>query len=113
MTRKRSARTGWNIVGLGVFVVMAFPVYWMISTAFKSTSQINSFNPSWLPTQLTFAHFRNVINTPGFLTDVTNSLIVVLATVVIALALSFFAAVSLARYRFSGRKLVIVLVIGI
>ena len=43
----------------------------------------------------------------------TNSLIVVLATVVIALGLSFFAAVALARYRFSGRKLVIVLVIGI
>jgi N,N'-diacetylchitobiose transport system permease protein len=44
---------------------------------------------------------------------VANSVIVVLATVVIALALSFFAAVALAKYRFSGRKLFIVLVIGI
>ena len=42
-----------------------------------------------------------------------NSVIVVLATVAIALALSFFAAVALAKYRFSGRKLFIVLVIGI
>ena len=32
---------------------------------------------------------------------------------VIALVLSFFAAVALAKYRFSGRKLFIVLVIGI
>jgi N,N'-diacetylchitobiose transport system permease protein len=113
MRRKRSARTGWNIVGLLVFVVMVFPVYWMIATAFKSDNQINSYNPTWFPTQLTLQHFRSAVDTPGFWSDVGNSLIVVLATVVIALVLSFFAAVALARYRFTGRKLVIVLVIGI
>jgi N,N'-diacetylchitobiose transport system permease protein len=113
MRRKRSARTGWNIVGLLVFVVMVFPVYWMIATAFKSDNQINSYNPTWFPTQLTLQHFRSAVDTPGFWSDVENSLIVVLATVVIALVLSFFAAVALARYRFTGRKLVIVLVIGI
>jgi N,N'-diacetylchitobiose transport system permease protein len=37
----------------------------------------------------------------------------VLSTVAIALVLSFFAAIALAKYRFSGRKLFIVLVIGI
>jgi N,N'-diacetylchitobiose transport system permease protein len=85
----------------------------MIATAFKSDRQINSYTPSWLPTQLTLQHFRAAVDTPGFWSDVTNSLVVVLATVVIALLLSFFAAVALARYRFGGRKLVIVLVIGI
>lgn len=113
MTRRRSARAGWNIVGLCLFLVMVFPVYWMISTAFKSDGQINSFNPSWLPTQLTLQHFHKALTTPGFWSDVINSLIVVLMTVLIALVLSFFAAVALARYRFTGRKLVIVLVIGI
>ena len=113
MRRKRRTRTGWNIVGIGVFLVMVFPVYWMIATAFKSDNQINSYTPSWLPTQLTLQHFTTTFNTPGFWSDVLNSLVVVLATVVIAVALSFFAAVALARYRFGGRKLVIVLVIGI
>lgn len=113
MRRKRSARTGWNLAGLVVFVVMVFPVYWMIATAFKSDDQINSYIPTWFPTQLTLQHFRTALNTPGFWSDVGNSLIVVLGTVLIALVLSFFAAVALARYRFGGRKLVIVLVIGI
>jgi N,N'-diacetylchitobiose transport system permease protein len=44
---------------------------------------------------------------------VKNSAIVVAAVVAIALVLSFFAAVSLAKYRFTGRKLFIVLMIGI
>ena len=42
-----------------------------------------------------------------------NSAIVVFFTVAVALVLSFFAALALAKYRFTGRKLFIVLVIGI
>ena len=42
-----------------------------------------------------------------------NSLIVVTVTVAISIVLAFLAAVALARYRFGGRKLFIVLVIGI
>src|SRR5205814_1836257 len=53
------------------------------------------------------------VHRPYFWTDVKNSVIVVLVTVAIALVLSFLAAISLAKYRFSGRKLFIVLVIGI
>ncbi len=113
MSRKARRQAGWNTVGLIVFAVMAFPVYWMISTSFKSDGQINSFTPSWFPTQLTLQHFRTAIARPYFWTDVRNSLIVVSATVLIALTVSFFAALALAKYRFTGRKLFIVLVIGI
>ena len=113
MRRKARQRLGWNVVGLIVFFVMAFPVYWMISTAFKTNGQIYDFTPSWLPTHLTLAHFRAAINRPYFWTDVKNSAIVVFFTVAVALVLSFFAALALAKYRFTGRKLFIVLVIGI
>lgn len=113
MSRKTSRRLGWNVIGLVLFVVMVFPVFWMISTAFKPTDEINSFTPTWLPTHLTLSHFTTAMNHSYFWTDVKNSVIVVLATVLIALALAFFAAVALAKYRFTGRKLFIVLVIGI
>lgn len=42
-----------------------------------------------------------------------NSVIIVSVTVVIAMALAFLAAVALAKYRFTGRKLFIVLMIGV
>ena len=111
--RQGSSRLGWNVIGLALFVVMAFPVFWMISSAFKSNSQIYSFTPSWFPTHPTLQHFTTAIHRPYFWTDVKNAVIVVLVTVGIALVLSFFAAVALAKYRFSGKKLFIVLVIGI
>ena len=113
MRSKGARRAGWNAVGLVVFVVTVFPVFWMISTAFKSNDEITSLNPTWVPTHPTLQHFRDALNRPYFWTDVKNSLIVVLFTVVIAMTLAFLAAVALSKYRFTGRKLFIVLVIGV
>ena len=110
---RRARQTGWNIVGIAVFVVMVFPVFWMISTAFKSNEQIISLTPTWFPLHPTLQHFRDAINRPFFWEDVKNSLIVVSVTVGLSIVLAFLAAIALARYRFGGRKLFVVLVIGI
>ena len=50
---------------------------------------------------------------PYFWDDVKNSLIIVLVTVAIAMVLAFLAAIALAKYRFTGLKVFIVLMIGI
>jgi N,N'-diacetylchitobiose transport system permease protein len=106
-------RAGWNAVGVALFVVMVFPVFWMISTAFKPDDQINSQTPTWFSAKPTLHHFTDAIHTPFFWTDVKNSLIIVTITVAVAMTLAFLAAVALAKYRFTGRKLFIVLMIGI
>jgi N,N'-diacetylchitobiose transport system permease protein len=111
--RRRTRQAGWDALGLAVFVVLVFPVFWMISTAFKSNDQIVSLTPTWLPLHPTLSHFRDAIDKPFFWEDVKNSLIVVLVTVAISVALAFLAAIALARYGFTGRKLFVVLVIGI
>jgi N,N'-diacetylchitobiose transport system permease protein len=111
--RKRWSRIGWNALGIAAFVVMVFPVYWMISTAFKPDAEINRLKPTWFPTHPTVAHFRDAINRPFFWDDVKNSLIVVLVTVAVSMVLAFLAAVALAKFRFSGRKVFIVLMIGV
>jgi N,N'-diacetylchitobiose transport system permease protein len=106
-------RLGWDALGLAVFVVMVFPVYWMVSTAFKSSDEIVSLTPTWVPTHPTLHNFATAIHKPFFWADVKNSLIIVGATVAISVVLAFLAAVALARYGFSGRKLFVILVIGI
>jgi N,N'-diacetylchitobiose transport system permease protein len=106
-------RTGWNVVGLVLFGFLVFPVFWMISTAFKPDDQIVSQNPTWFSGSPTLSHFRDAIDKPFFWQDVKNSLIIVAATVAISMTLAFLAAVALAKYRFTGRKIFIVLMIGI
>jgi N,N'-diacetylchitobiose transport system permease protein len=113
MSRQGVNRIGWNVIGIALTVVMAFPVFWMISSAFKTDSQIYGFTPTWFPTHPTLQHFTAAIDRPYFWTDVKNAVIVVLIAVAIALVLAFFAAVALAKYRFTGSALFIILVIGI
>ena len=99
--------------GLALFVVLVFPVFWMISTAFKPDDEINSAEPTWFSLSPTLDHFRDAMDRPYFWQIVQNSLIVVLVAVGVSIVLAFIAAVALAKYRFTGRKLFIVLMIGI
>jgi len=112
----RARRTGWNLVGAVVLVLMVFPVYWMISTAFKPDNEIIGTTPTWIPSSATLSHFREAIagsDHPYFWNAVVNSLIVVSITVAVSIALSFLAAVALAKFRFTGRKVFIVMMIAI
>jgi N,N'-diacetylchitobiose transport system permease protein len=111
--RRRLVRALWNVVGLAVFAVSVFPVYWMISTAFKPDTEINSFSPTWFSSHPTLQHFRDAMARPYFWDVVKNSLIVVGAVVALSMVVAFLAAVALAKYRFTGNKLFVVLVIGI
>ena len=113
-SRRRGHRqAGWNALGLAVSLVLVFPVYWMVSTAFKPDDGIIALKPQWFPLHPTLDHFTAAMKQPYFWDDVKNSLIIVLVTVGIAMVLAFLAAVALAKYRFSGLKVFIVLMIGI
>jgi N,N'-diacetylchitobiose transport system permease protein len=85
----------------------------MVSTAFKPEDEVNGVSPTWFPTHPTLDHFRDAMARPFFWDDVRNSLVVVSVTVALSLVLAFLAAVALAKFRFTGRRLFIILVIGI
>jgi N,N'-diacetylchitobiose transport system permease protein len=110
---KRAHQAAWDTVGVAIFVVMIFPVFWMISTAFKPEDQVNSLTPTWLSMHPTLQHFRDAMQMPFFWNDVVNTIIVVCVAVLVAMVAAFLAAVAVAKYRFTGRKLFIVLVIGV
>ncbi len=109
----KGARLGWNVVAIAILVVLVFPVYWMFSTAFQTTDQINRLRPTWFPLHPTLRHFHDAIHRPYFWSSVENSLIIVSITVAVSIVLAFLAAVALAKFRFAGRKLFIVGLIGI
>jgi N,N'-diacetylchitobiose transport system permease protein len=111
--RRRHSQAGWNVLGLGVSLVLVFPVYWMVSTAFKPDDGIIALKPEWIPLHPTLDHFTTAMKQPFFWDDVKNSVIIVLVTVAIAMVLAFLAAIALAKYRFTGLKVFIVLMIGI
>ena len=106
-------RVALNATGLFVFVVVAFPVYWMVATAFKQGQDVLSYDPVWLPRDPTLESFRDAISRPYFWSGVRNSLIVVLSVVAVSIVLAFLAALALAKFRFYGRRPFIVVIFAV
>ena len=111
--RRRLRKAGWNLVALLVLLVMVFPVYWMVSTAFKPGRKILSYTPQWIPTHPTLSNFTDAVHQAFFWDAVKNSLIVVSVVVALSLVLAFFAALALAKFNFYGRKAFIVIILGV
>jgi N,N'-diacetylchitobiose transport system permease protein len=112
-SRKRLRKAGWNALGLLVLAVMVFPVFWMVSTAFKRGHDILSYTPQWIPTHPVLSNFSDAIHQQFFWNAVKNSLIVTSVVVVLALILAFLAALALAKFNFYGRKPFIVVILGV
>ncbi|MFB8773372.1 carbohydrate ABC transporter permease [Streptomyces broussonetiae] len=104
MKRTLFGRLWPNVTAVVLFVGCVFPVYWMISTAFKPTGDIISEDPVWFPTDATFKHFRTAISVDHFWTYVSNSLIVTVLAVVFSLIIALAGSFALARMRFRGRR---------
>jgi N,N'-diacetylchitobiose transport system permease protein len=107
------SKLGWNLLGLLVFVVAGFPVYWMLNTAIKPAKDAIDPDPSLLPTGLTLDNFRRALAIADFWGPVGRSLVVSLAVVAIGIVVGMLAALAISRFAFRGRKIVIVGILAV
>jgi N,N'-diacetylchitobiose transport system permease protein len=112
-TRRLLRRAGINALGLLVFAVVIFPVYWMVSTAFKPGLDVLSYTPKWFPSPATLQHFEDAIDRPYFWRTAGNSLIIAGSVVLVSLLLAFLAALALAKFGFYGRRAFILTIIAV
>ncbi|MFD8806941.1 carbohydrate ABC transporter permease [Streptomyces sp. NPDC059597] len=111
--RRRTARFGWNVLGLLVFATAGFPVYWMLDTAIKPAKDAIDPDPSLLPTGFTLANFRRALAIADFWGPVGRSLVVSVSVVLIGLVVGTLAALAISRFAFRGRKVVIVGILAV
>ncbi|WP_225830500.1 carbohydrate ABC transporter permease [Streptomyces sp. NK08204] len=104
MKRSLFGRIWPGATAVVLFAGFAFPVYWMIATAFKPTGDIVTDNPVWFPTDVTLSHFKKAVDADHFWTLVANSVTVTVCSVLLSLVIALFAAFALARMRFRGRR---------
>ncbi|MEV4568277.1 carbohydrate ABC transporter permease [Nonomuraea sp. NPDC049419] len=115
LARKRLGKVLLNTAGVLVFLYAVFPVYWMVSTGFKENDQIFTTEFVPFPTHFTFDHFARVL-TEGVANNsiwlyMRNSAIVALGTVLIGSAFALLSATAIARFRFKGRGLFLVVLL--
>jgi N,N'-diacetylchitobiose transport system permease protein len=111
--RGRRSKAGWNVLGLLVFLIVGFPVYWMLNTAVKPAKDAIDPDPSLLPTGLTLSNVRRALDIADFWGPVGRSHVVSLTVVLIGIAVGMLAALAISRFAFRGRKVVIVAILAV
>jgi multiple sugar transport system permease protein len=100
MSRKRKQRAGrvlQYVILAGYLLFLAFPLLWMLSISFKSGRELVQLHPSFLPEHLSFANYRDALDTDLLVTSAVNSFKVAIATALVTTLIGLPAAYVLAR----------------
>lgn len=92
----------WMAVSAVLAAMTLFPLFWMVSIAFKTPAE--SFSPNMIPAAPTWQNFIYVLTEVPFLRYMFNSFIVSATVTVVALLFHSMASYALARLRFPGRE---------
>lgn len=98
-----------SIASVLLMVVLLFPLYWIVVTSLKTEQEIFQVPPTLFPKVLNFKSYLAQLGSGDFnmFRSFGNSLIISLTCMVIAVILAVPASYGLARYRFKGKKLIL------
>jgi multiple sugar transport system permease protein len=104
------ARSGdhfWRWLNIGALIFMAIimltPFVWLVSSSFKSQTQIFQYPPQWIPDPFHPENYVNALTAKPFGTYLLNTLKIVGLNVIAVVFSSSFCAYGFARIRFPGR----------
>lgn len=105
-------RAGLMLALAGMILFAFFPVYWMLVTSLRTTADAFTFPPSFVPTAVTFEHYRSFFANPALVGYAWNSIVVSVATAVGSVLVATYAAYSFSKFRYRGRTSLMYLVLS-
>ena len=94
------------LISLIVLVILLFPLFWTLITSFKTEKEIFQIPPTWFPHELNTKSYAAQIETGDFnmFKSFFNSFVISTGAMLIAVVLAVPASYAIARYKFVGRK---------
>ena len=94
-------------------IIMVFPFYWMISGAFKTGAEINTFPPVWIPSSFSFVNFIEAAQRAPFVTYFINSVIALVGSVGICFFTTIVGAFAFSKLDFPFKNVILGLLLGL
>jgi multiple sugar transport system permease protein len=108
---KSSNQQTWLYVILTLgSLLTAFPFFWMLSTSFKTYSDV--FQPGFFPPSPTLDNYVEVIARTSFLRWFLNSILVAAGTTISVLFFDSLVGYTLAKLKFPGKEIIFVLILS-
>lgn len=94
-----------KIIILIYAIIVLFPMFWCIMSSLKSTKEF--YADVWaLPSRLCWENFKTAWETADIGINVVNSIVIVGASVILAMILSAMISYVVTRYKFKGSELI-------
>jgi multiple sugar transport system permease protein len=95
-----------------ISVMMLFPIYIMVVTSLKTSSEVLAFPPTLIPKKIVFENFGEVFELLNFATLYKNSLTISLLVTLGTVLSSSFVAFGFYRYKAPGKKALFIIVLS-
>ncbi|MGW4347891.1 carbohydrate ABC transporter permease [Streptomyces sp. NPDC004690] len=106
---RRPGRLAAEASALLAAAVVAFPLYWMVLSAFRPAGEIETAQPRPWTTSPSLDSFRRVFGQQEFGRYFLNSLVVAGAVVIASGLIAFLAATAVTRFRFRFRTTLLIM----
>lgn len=112
-TRRRTMRVG-VVIGLVLGAIFAAaPVLWMLSSSFKSNTEIFELPPRLLTDSFSFDAYVAIFTDPEKLRFFLNSYIVAGSVTLLTLFVAIQAAYAFSRFEFRGKRILNVMIVSV
>lgn len=105
-------KVGQYAAAIFVTLIMLFPIYWMIISSFKTSTELLSPVPTLWPQQFIWQNYPNVLNRAPFLRYLVNTLVTTLCIMAGELTIGVMAAYGFSKGEFKGKNVLFMLVLG-
>ncbi len=110
--RAHAATIALLLLLTGVTVVFLVPIFWMVSTSLKSNQHVFDLPIQWFPRRPLWSNYPTAYATVHFTRYLVNSAIVTGSVTILNVVLSALAGYGLAKYRFLGRHVLLLLILA-
>ena len=109
--QKLLSTVGFYALVVVIVVFSVFPFYYAIVTSFATGTEL--FKVNYLPKSFDWGNSAAVLGGRNFVRSIVNSVFIATTTVVFALFLAVTASYALARVRFRGRGLLLMMILAV
>jgi multiple sugar transport system permease protein len=85
-------------------LLMIFPFVWMFLSSFKTSADVYSYPPKWIPSSFQLGNFSEVFKKIPFLRFYANSIVIAIVQTFLQILISAMGAFALTKLEFPGRK---------
>lgn len=99
----------FSIISLILFCMLLFPLYWILVTSLKTEQEIFQIPPTFLPKAINTESYIAQLKSGDFnmFHSFGNSLVISTCAMLISIILAVPASYGLAKYRFKGKRMII------